>query len=136
MGHSFWLAIAKNQPQTIEFLECFFARIEEYWEVCMARDWAMTKAWLPKKTVLLELAWPQIFKQQLKICDVVYFQPGNVEMLHETLNTIPGWIDLLQNKTVICTVAALDMLKPYFDTQNLSLPSPKLRPGEFVVYDY
>lgn len=118
-GRSMWQAVAGTHKSKLKVLDCFFARIEEYWEITMARDWAMTQVYLSKMNVELTLARPELFIKQLKACDVVYFHGGNTNRLKAVLDSIPDWQKHLAGKTIVGSSAGAEIIgTSYLDIDN------------------
>ncbi len=108
-GKSFVEEVVEGFDQPVRILVCLFARPEDSWQAVFEQDKFFFASKLSQK-VLLTLADPAHFTEQLSKTDVVYFRGGRTRKLIETLAACDGWDKELDGKTVAGSSAGVNFL--------------------------
>jgi peptidase E len=123
-GEAFVKELVEGFDQPVRILVCLFARRIDEWEAAFQKDKLLFASKLKQK-VLLELADPARFKEQLKNTDVVYFRGGRTKALIEGLKQSEGWEQELSDKTIAGSSAGVNFLARYY----YSLDDLEIREG-------
>lgn len=113
-GKAFCEELVKGKTEPVKFLDCLFARPQELWEKGHAQDIELFGSNLPEKQLDMVPADPEKFIEQLKWADVVYIRGGSNEALRAALEKHPGWIEVLEGKTLAGSSAGANILSKYF----------------------
>lgn len=120
-GESFAKELVEGFDQPVRILVCLFARPAIEWEDAFHKDKLLFSTKLKQK-VLLELADPARFVEQVKNTDVVYFRGGRTKALIEGLKEAKGWEKELADKTIAGSSAGVNFLaRYYYSLDNLEI---------------
>lgn len=108
-GKSFVDEMVEGFDQPVRILVCLFARPEDSWQEVFEKDKFFFASKLNQK-VLLTLADPACFVEQLKKTDVLYIRGGRTRKLIDTLEVCKGWEKELDGKTVAGSSAGVNFL--------------------------
>lgn len=112
-GAAFCKEISKDVAhRPIKLLDCLFGRPLETWDQKFSDDQRFFSQHVD--SVRVELASQEKFVQQVKESDVIFFQGSRPEDIMSVLQTIPGWSDMLADKTVVASSGGASMLSKYF----------------------
>ena len=123
-GQAFVEEMVKDFDEPVRILMCLFARPDETWQEIFEKDTLFFASKLKQK-VILELADPEHFVEQVRRNDVMYFRGGRTKKLLNTVNANVGWEKELEGKTVAGTSAGVNFLAKYY----YSLDDLEIRPG-------
>lgn len=112
----FFAEVVKDLGTNPKMLVALFAQPREYWEEKFAKYQTETNNFIPEGVELsYELAFPDIFTQQVGECDIVYVSGGDdhlVQYWFKQLNIPKVW----EGKVVATNSASSDMLSNHFWT--------------------
>ncbi len=112
----FFAEIFKGLGQKPRLLLCYFAQPREDWEQAFTQDKESFPSVFPDGVQpLIEMALPNIFKEQIKNCDVVYMKGGDDHLIQYWLKQfdIPAIWD---GKVVVTNSASSNALSKHFWT--------------------
>lgn len=112
-GALFAQELVKGFDEPVRILDCLFARPEDTWTEVFQKDRLFFSSKL-KQNIILELAEPGQFVEQLRRADVVYFRGGTTKSLIAALKGCVGWEKELESKTVAGTSAGANFLAKYY----------------------
>lgn len=127
-GEAFAKELVEGFDQPVRILVCLFARPVGEWEETFQKDKLLFASKLKQK-VLLELADPTRFVEQVKNTDVLYFRGGRTKTLIEALKDAKDWEKELTDKTVAGSSAGVNFLARYY----YSLDDLEIREGLGVL---
>ncbi len=112
-GQAFVTELVEGFDQPVRILICLFARPEATWQEIFEKDKFFFASMLRQK-VILELADPEHFLEQVQRNDVIYFRGGRTKKLLEAVRKHEGWERELAGKTVAGTSAGVNFLAQYY----------------------
>ncbi len=121
-GKAFCQEVVEGFDQPVRLLDCLFARPRETWEAVLEQDRYFFASNVPDRKILLTLAQPEAFVEQVRKADAIYFRGGSTRDLMKLLETALGWEKELEGKTVAGTSAGVDFLSSsYYCLDNLEI---------------
>lgn len=98
-GKAFCEELIEGFDQPVRILDCMFARPKDSWAVAFEEDKLFFAKNLRMK-ILVTLADPAAFTEQVHNADAVYLRGGSTESLLGMLAAAPGWDKELIGKTL------------------------------------
>lgn len=120
--------INDTPPTTGRLLNCSFAG-------CVP-DRGDLRAWIVAQKGITAYAHPDVFVEQIKWADHVYFGPGDTVRGIAVLKSIQGWQEVLRGKNVYCISAGVGMLAhaSYNQDQHRIIPGTGFLPFKTIVH--
>jgi len=108
--------LVKDLGNNTKFVLCNFAQGREYWEAKFQSYCNAIREDMPTKSMpTFELAMPDIFVEQCRNAEIIYFHGGDGDLLHYWMNQY-DLKSLFENKVVATNSASSDMLATSFWT--------------------
>lgn len=112
-GRAFVEEAVEGFDQPVRVLVCLFARPEDTWQELLEKDRFFFASKLKQK-VILDLATPEKFTEQVRRNDVIYFRGGRTKKLLAAVKASPGWEKELDGKTVAGSSAGVNFLAHFY----------------------